>query len=50
MARFKDLSIDLILCQFFEQASNRNLGSRPIIKVLKVFESVNHFINLKTKL
>ena len=35
---------DSILSQFSEQASNRNLGSRPIIKVLIVFRSVNGYM------
>jgi hypothetical protein len=33
--RFRPLSV-------FEQASNRNLGLRPIIKVLNVFKVVNY--------
>jgi hypothetical protein len=36
-----DLSCDSILCHFFEQASNKNLGIRPISKVLIVFKIVN---------
>lgn len=42
--RFLDLSSDSILCQFFEQVSNRNLGSRPIIKELSYVQNVNSVI------
>lgn len=33
----------------FEHASNRNLGSRPIIKVIKVFKIVNNPFKIPSK-
>jgi hypothetical protein len=41
LSKVTDLSSDSILCQFFEQVSNRNLGSRPSIKELSYVQNVN---------
>jgi hypothetical protein len=44
--KVSDLFCDSILSQFSRQASNRNLGLRPIIKELIVLRNVNGLLSV----